>query len=45
MSRGDFSADFGLTMVRKDMRPMIEAAGGQPLAVLPKVIAKRMDDA
>ena len=44
MSRGDFSASFELTMARKDMRLMIEAAGGQPLAVLP-AIAKRMDDA
>ena len=44
MSRGDCSASFELTMARKDMRLMIEAAGGQPLAVLP-AIAKRMDDA
>jgi 3-hydroxyisobutyrate dehydrogenase len=44
MSRGDFSASFELTMARKDMRLMIEAAGGQPLAVLP-AIAKRMDEA
>ena len=44
MSRGDFSASFELTMARKDMRLMIEAAAGQPLAVLP-AIAKRMDDA
>ena len=41
MSRG---ASFELTMARKDMLLMIEAAGGQPLAVLP-AIAKRMDDA
>ena len=44
MARGDFSASFELTMARKDMRLMIEAAGGQPLAVLP-AIAKAMDDA
>lgn len=44
MSRGDFSASFELTMARKDIRLMIEAAGGQPLAVLP-AIAKRMDEA
>jgi 3-hydroxyisobutyrate dehydrogenase len=40
----DFTASFELTMARKDMRLMLEAAGGQPLAVLP-AIAKRMDDA
>jgi 3-hydroxyisobutyrate dehydrogenase-like beta-hydroxyacid dehydrogenase len=44
MARGDFSASFELTMARKDMRLMLEAAGGQPLAVLP-AIAERMDDA
>ena len=44
MARGDFSASFELTMARKDMRLMLEAAGGQPLAVLPS-IAERMDDA
>jgi 3-hydroxyisobutyrate dehydrogenase-like beta-hydroxyacid dehydrogenase len=42
--RRDFSASFELTMARKDIRLMIEAAGTQPLAVLP-AIAKRMDDA
>lgn len=40
----DFTASFELTMARKDLRLMLEAAGGQPLAVLP-AIAKRMDDA
>ena len=35
MARGDFSASFELTMARKDMRLMLEAAGGQPMAVLP----------
>jgi 3-hydroxyisobutyrate dehydrogenase-like beta-hydroxyacid dehydrogenase len=44
MARGDFSASFELTMARKDMRLMLEAAGGQPMAVLPS-IARRMDDA
>ena len=44
MARGDFSASFELTMARKDMRLMIEAAGAQPMVVLP-AIAERMDDA
>jgi 3-hydroxyisobutyrate dehydrogenase len=44
MARGDFSASFELTMARKDMRLMLEAAGGQPMTVLP-CIAKRMDEA
>ena len=44
MARRDFSATFELTMARKDMRLMLEAADGQPLVVLPQ-IAKRMDDA
>lgn len=44
MSRGDFAASFELTMARKDIRLMLEAAGDQPLTVLP-AIAKRMDDA
>jgi len=44
MARGDFSASFELTMARKDIRLMIDAAGDQPLTVLPHV-AKRMDDA
>ena len=44
MARADFSATFELTMARKDMRLMIEAAQGQPLAVLP-CIATRMDEA
>ncbi|HXI32398.1 MAG TPA: NAD(P)-dependent oxidoreductase, partial [Vicinamibacterales bacterium] len=44
MARGDFSATFELTMARKDMRLMLEAADGQPLAVLP-AIAERMDKA
>jgi 3-hydroxyisobutyrate dehydrogenase len=44
MARGDFSASFELTMARKDMRLMLEAAAGQPLTVLPG-IAKAMDAA
>jgi len=44
MARGDFSATFELTMARKDMRLMLEAAGAQPMVVLPN-IAKRMDEA
>jgi 3-hydroxyisobutyrate dehydrogenase len=44
MARGDFNATFELTMARKDMRLMLEAAGNQPMAVLPG-IAKRMDEA
>jgi 3-hydroxyisobutyrate dehydrogenase len=44
MARGDFSASFELTMARKDMRLMLEAAAGQPMTVLPS-IAKAMDDA
>jgi len=44
MARGDFSASFELTMARKDMRLMLEAADGQPLTVLPG-IAKAMDEA
>jgi 3-hydroxyisobutyrate dehydrogenase-like beta-hydroxyacid dehydrogenase len=44
MAKGDLSATFELTMARKDIRLMIEAAGEEPLAVLP-AIAARMDDA
>ena len=44
MARGDFSASFELTMARKDMRLMLEAAAGQPMTVLPG-IAKAMDEA
>jgi len=44
MARGDFNASFELTMARKDMRLMLDAAGGQPMTVLP-AIAKAMDDA
>jgi 3-hydroxyisobutyrate dehydrogenase-like beta-hydroxyacid dehydrogenase len=44
MAQGDLSATFELTMARKDIRLMIEAAGDEPLAVLP-AIAARMDEA
>jgi 3-hydroxyisobutyrate dehydrogenase len=44
IASGDFSATFELTMARKDIRLMIEAAGPEPLAVLP-AIARRMDEA
>jgi len=44
MARGDFSATFELTMARKDMRLMLEAAAGQPMTVQP-AIARAMDDA
>ncbi len=42
MSRGDYAANFELTMARKDVRLMLEAAGDAPLTVLPAVAA-RMD--
>ncbi|MBI3493462.1 MAG: NAD(P)-dependent oxidoreductase [Acidobacteria bacterium] len=44
MARGDFSASFELTMARKDLRLMIEAAASQPMTVLPS-IARKMDEA
>ena len=44
MARRDFTASFELTMARKDLRLMLEAADGQPMTVLP-AIAKRMDEA
>jgi 3-hydroxyisobutyrate dehydrogenase len=44
MARGDFNATFELTMARKDMRLMLEAAAGQPMTVLP-AIARAMDEA
>lgn len=44
IAHGDFSASFELTMARKDMRLMLEAAGNEPLVALPG-IAKRMDEA
>ncbi len=42
MAGGDFTPAFELTMARKDVRLMIETAGGYPLAILPG-IAARMD--
>ncbi len=44
MASGDLTATFELTMARKDVRLMIEAAGDQPLTVLP-AIARKMDAA
>jgi len=43
MASGDFSAMFELAMARKDVRLMLESAGGQPLIVLP-ALAARMDE-
>jgi 3-hydroxyisobutyrate dehydrogenase len=43
MARGDFSPSFALSMARKDMRLMLEAADGKPLVSLP-ALAKRMDE-
>lgn len=44
MARRDFTASFELTMARKDLRLMLEAAAGQPTVVL-EPMARRMDDA
>jgi 3-hydroxyisobutyrate dehydrogenase len=43
MAQGDFEASFELAMARKDVRLMIEAAAGGPLALLP-ALAARMDE-
>jgi 3-hydroxyisobutyrate dehydrogenase-like beta-hydroxyacid dehydrogenase len=43
MASGDYRAAFELTMARKDVRLMVESAGGRTLAALP-AIAARMDD-
>jgi len=42
MTTGDFTPSFELTMARKDVRLMLEAAEGLPLATLPQ-LAARMD--
>ena len=42
MAKGDFTPSFELVMARKDVRLMLEAAGGLPMAALPGVAA-RMD--
>lgn len=42
MIAGDYAPSFELTMARKDVRLMIETAGGRPLATL-GAIAARMD--
>jgi 3-hydroxyisobutyrate dehydrogenase-like beta-hydroxyacid dehydrogenase len=43
MVKRDFSPMFELAMARKDVRLMLESAGGQPLIVLP-ALAARMDE-
>jgi 3-hydroxyisobutyrate dehydrogenase-like beta-hydroxyacid dehydrogenase len=43
MAEGDFRAMFELVMARKDVRLMLEAAGGAPLTLLP-ALATRMDE-
>jgi 3-hydroxyisobutyrate dehydrogenase-like beta-hydroxyacid dehydrogenase len=40
MARGDFRAMFEMTMARKDVRLMVDAADGLPLTVLPAIAAK-----
>ena len=42
MAQGNFTPSFELTMARKDIGLMLQAAGERPLAVLPQVAA-RMD--
>lgn len=42
MAEGDFSPSFELAMARKDVRLMLETAGGRPLSTL-QGIADRMD--
>ncbi|MCK6546215.1 NAD(P)-dependent oxidoreductase [Myxococcota bacterium] len=42
MARGDFSPSFAMSMARKDVGLMLEAAGDAPLAVLP-ALAARLD--
>ncbi len=44
MTKGEFESAFSTSMARKDVRLMIEMAGGAPLSVLPGVAA-RMDAA
>jgi 3-hydroxyisobutyrate dehydrogenase-like beta-hydroxyacid dehydrogenase len=43
MAEGNFQPAFELVMARKDVRLMIEAAGGAPLTLLP-ALAARMDE-
>jgi 3-hydroxyisobutyrate dehydrogenase-like beta-hydroxyacid dehydrogenase len=42
MMKGDWTPSFELSMARKDVKLMIEAAGDRPLAALPS-LAARMD--
>jgi len=44
MAEGHFEAAFEMVMARKDLRLMIEAAGGEPLTLLP-ALAARLDQA
>ena len=44
MAEGHFEAAFEMVMARKDLRLMIEAVGGKPLALLP-ALAARLDEA
>ena len=43
MAEGNFKPTFELVMARKDVRLMLEAAGGAPLTLLP-ALAARMDE-
>jgi 3-hydroxyisobutyrate dehydrogenase-like beta-hydroxyacid dehydrogenase len=44
MAAGNFQPGFEMTMARKDLRLMLEAAAGAPLCVLP-ALAARLDEA
>jgi 3-hydroxyisobutyrate dehydrogenase-like beta-hydroxyacid dehydrogenase len=44
IASGDFSATFEMTMARKDLRLMLEAANGESLSML-RALAPRMDEA
>ena len=44
MAAGSFQPSFEMAMARKDLRLMLEAAGGAPLALLP-ALAARLDEA
>jgi 3-hydroxyisobutyrate dehydrogenase-like beta-hydroxyacid dehydrogenase len=43
MAKGDFTPSFAMSMARKDLGLMLEAADGEPLVVLPSV-GRRMDE-
>lgn len=40
MAKGDFRASFEMTMARKDAQLMLDAAGAEPLTILPAVAAE-----